>query len=166
MLLIAHLHTIWSKWNGNCSLRVFLHSTKALVVQTTAQVMRMIQKFRIPVSSVEPFDMYLKPSRESFARFPTVFAAPDTEKESVTDSNKNYMSKLKRFMRVGEVIAKESKESTFVYMTLPFPAVPDKLTAKQYLTWLEAVALVDRGDSPPPICLLRGNQKNVLTFYS
>ena len=139
-----------------------MHSTKSLVVQTTAQVMRMIQKFRIPVSSVEPFDMYLKPSKESFARFPTVFA----EKESLTDSNKNYMSKLKRFMRVGEVIAKESKESTFVYMTLPFPAVPDKLTAKQYLTWLEAVALVDRGDSPPPICLLRGNQKNVLTFYS
>ena len=118
----------------------------------------MIQKFRIPVSSVEPFDMYSKPSKESFARFPEVFAA--------TDVNKNYMSKLKRFMRVGEVIAKESKESTFVYMTLPFPAVPDKLTAKQYLTWLEAVALADRGDGAPPICLLRGNQKNVLTFYS
>ena len=65
LLLIAHLHTIWSKWNGNCSLRVFLHSSKALVVQTTAQVMRMIQKFRIPVSSVEPFDMYLKPSRKA-----------------------------------------------------------------------------------------------------
>ena len=127
----------------------------------------MIQKFRIPVSSVEPFDMYLKPSRESFARFPTVFAAASDEvKESVMDSNKNYMSKLKRFMRIGEVIAKESKESTFVYMTLPFPAVPDKLTAKQYLTWLEAVALADRGDGAPPICLLRGNQKNVLTFYS
>ena len=63
---IAHLHTIWSKWNGNCSLQCFSTVRKALAVQTTAQVMRMIQKFGIPVSSVEPFDMYLKPSRESF----------------------------------------------------------------------------------------------------
>ena len=161
LLLVAHLHAIWAKWHGMCDLRVFLHSSRQMMVQTTAQVMRMIQKFRIPVASVEPFDMYSKPTQKSYNRFPDIF-----DKNKKKEQQANFKSKLKRFLRVGEVMAKESKDSTFIYMTLPFPAVPDKLTAKEYLTWLEAVALTDRGENPPPICFLRGNQKNVLTFYS
>ena len=161
LLLVAHLHAIWAKWHGMCDLRVFLHSSRQMMVQTTAQVMRMIQKFRIPVASVEPFDMYSKPTQKSYNRFPDIF-----DKNKKKEHQANFKSKLKRFLRVGEVMAKESKDSTFIYMTLPFPAVPDKLTAKEYLTWLEAVALTDRGENPPPICFLRGNQKNVLTFYS
>ena len=46
LLLVAHLHAIWAKWHGMCDLRVFLHSSRQMMVQTTAQVMRMIQKFQ------------------------------------------------------------------------------------------------------------------------
>merc|ERR1711988_591064 len=166
LLLVAHLHAIWSKWNGVCELRVFLHSRKEMMVQTTAQVMRMIQKFRIPLSSVEPFDMFSKPTQKSYDRFPNMFDNTAKSFEGDKPKNTNFRSRLKRFLRVGEVMAEKSKDSTFIYMTLPFPSVPDKLSAKQYLTLLEAVALIDKGESSPPICFLRGNQKNVLTFYS
>ncbi len=157
ILLIGYIHSIWKAWNRKCRLRVFLHSSASMNAQTAAQVLHMIHKFRIPVWSVEPFDMYKKPSVAALAKY--------TDK--MADRSSNYASKLKRYLRVGEVVQKKSvSDATFVYVTLPFPAVPEKLTAEEYLVWLEAVVGAGEGKGRPPICFLRGNQKNVLTFYS
>lgn len=57
-----------------------------------------------------------------------------------------------------------SKDSDLIVITMPIPK-RDREPAGIYLAWLEMLTR-DLSPQDPPVLLVRGNQENVLTFYS
>ena len=66
----------------------------------------------------------------------------------------------KRNVRVGELVRVHSSDATMVIINMPLPRQWGQ-SQYQYMCWLETLSK----DLPPTI-LMRGNQENVLTFYS
>lgn len=60
---------------------------------------------------------------------------------------------------MGELLREHSSDASLIVMTLP---VPHQNTDRQlYMGYLETLTR-----DLPPVCLIRGNQQSVLTFYS
>lgn len=168
LLLVAYMHSQWSMWRNTCKLRVFVHARDQEALATQARMMNMLQKFRIH-AEVSVFDMYAEPSAAAMAACPDVFDGPEEEVPSLKSDW--CRRRTKSHLRVGEVLLKQSQDSTFVYVTLPFPNI-DKIIPEGWLLWVDAIT----GDMlpgsaamrahRPPILLMRGNQRNVLTYYA
>lgn len=135
--------------------------------------MSMVSKFRIAVSEVIAIDLFSEPGRESLDQFPSVF---DGDEEQVPSLKSEWnRRRTRQHLRIGEEIRKRSSASTFIYVTLPYPNLR-KVESAGWQNWIDAVT-GEGGEGPnqldsteyqkrPPICLLRGNQRNVLTYFS
>ena len=135
--------------------------------------MSMVRKFRIAVSEVIAIDLSSEPSQTSRERFPGVFEGPA---EAVPSLKSEWNRKRTRqHLRVGEEIRKHSISSTFIYATLPYPDLR-KVESSGWQNWIDAITgeggvganklSFDDFQKRPPICMLRGNQRNVLTYFS
>lgn len=68
--------------------------------------------------------------------------------------------KTMRNIRLGELIRLHSKDAKLIVLTLPVPKI-EMTSPLLYMSWLEVLSAAS-----PPVLMVRGNQQNVLTFYS
>jgi hypothetical protein len=133
----------------------------------------MVRQFRINVSSVQAIDMHKEPSKSSMKQFPDVF---DGESEQIPSLKSEWnRRRTKQHLNIGDAIRENSWNSTFIYVTLPYPELV-KVNSMGWQHWIDAIT-GDGGENEnqltrkdyndrPPIFMLRGNQRNVLTYFA
>jgi hypothetical protein len=143
-------HQIWK----NCKLRIFTGASSRGIDKAKLRMTSLLQKFRISFSEViEVTGINDKPSSKSVERYHELPGG------SEVDDNKELDKLTKRHIRLGEVLREHSSNARAIVMTI---SVPQRGVSSQlYMSWLETMS-----HSLPPILLMRGNQSNVLTFYS
>lgn len=167
-ILMPYLLTTRSQWS-RCKLRVFsvTHANMNLD-QAQVNMAVLLKKFRIDISAVTMLsDVNSLPSEESKTKFKTLISKWSAETDNsaedfaITKTDlTNYKQKTYRYIRLRELLEKHSKSSTLIVMSLPMlrrGGVPEPL----YMAWLDFLT-----KDLPPFLLIRGNQTNVLTFYS
>jgi solute carrier family 12 sodium/potassium/chloride transporter 2 len=113
----------------------------------------------------------LKPPREGTVREFDAIVEKFKEKENENAENENALviddvemlemkDKCKRYMRMHELLLENSRSASLVVVTLPMPR-KNRVSTALYMAWLEIMS-----KDMPPFLLVRGNQTNVLTFYS
>lgn len=156
-VLIPYLLTLHRAWK-NCKLRFFSADIRSKH-ELNPQGLRManlLKKFRIDASCVEQTEgVNKKPSKESIDAFRRLPVGDELGDEPIEDQ------KVLRTIRIGELVRQNCSEDTrLVVISIPVP-VTDVTTPLMYMSWLEVLSA-----DLPPVLLVRGNQTNVLTFYS
>lgn len=157
-VLIPYLLTLHRAWK-NCKLRLFSADirSKHEVNPRALQMANLLKKFRIDASCVEQTEgVNKKPSKESIDAFRRLPVNEELGDAKIEDQ------KVLRTIRIGELVRQNCSEDTrLVVISIPVP-VTDVTTPLMYMSWLEVLS----ADLPAPVLLVRGNQTNVLTFYS
>ena len=155
-ILIPYLLSIHSYWK-DCKLRIFTPASTHALKSNELRMANLLKRFRIDFSSVvEVEGINTLPSSTSlhnFLKLPVKNEFPDIrtlEKDRKTIRN----------IRVGELIRQHSNDAKLIVITLPVPKV-EMTSPLLYMSWLEALSAAS-----PPVLMVRGNQHNVLTFYS
>uniref|UniRef100_A0A182S5G3 SLC12A transporter C-terminal domain-containing protein n=1 Tax=Anopheles maculatus TaxID=74869 RepID=A0A182S5G3_9DIPT len=79
----------------------------------------------------------------------------------LSESEKQQLEiKTNRQLRLRELLLEHSKSASLIVMSMPVPR-QDTVSAVLYMSWLEMLT-----KDMPPFLLVRGNQTEVLTFYS
>eukprot|EP00117_Sycon_ciliatum_P015981 scpid49549/ scgid15607/ Solute carrier family 12 member 1; Bumetanide-sensitive sodium-(potassium)-chloride cotransporter 2; Kidney-specific Na-K-Cl symporter len=154
-ILLPHLMTLSSQWHS-CKLRVFTSGSSQKITSERLRMTTLLNKFRIEFSSVEIItDMNKSPSADSMER------ADHLPGWSEVQPNDHSKQKMMRQIRIGELIRQNSRGTALVVVTLPV-ARKREVSNTMYMSWLEALTM----NQSVPILLVRGNQSNVITFYS
>jgi len=167
------MHSQWARWRVPCQLRIFVHASRGDFDTTSLKVVNMVNQFRIAVSSVECIDMHAEPEKQVLAQFPDVFEGESETKPSLkSEWNRR---RTKQHLNIGEAIRKNSSDSTFVYVTMPYPELT-KVESIGWQHWIDAITgdggvgtsqlTREEYGKRPPIFMLRGNQRNVLTYFA
>ena len=156
-VLIPYLLTLHRAWK-NCKLRFFSADIRSKY-EFNPQGLRMaklLKKFRIDASCVKQTDeVNTMPSKESIDAFRRLPVGEELGEKPIEDQ------KVLRTIRIGELVRQNCSEDTrLVVISIPVP-VTDVTTPLMYMSWLEVMSA-----DLPPVLLVRGNQTNVLTFYS
>ena len=156
-VLIPYLLSLHRAWK-HCKLRFFsadIRSKHELSPQRL-RMANLLKKFRIDASCVEQTEgISKKPSEESVDAFRRLPVGQELGDAPIEDQ------KVLRTIRIGELVRQNCTSNTrLVVMSIPVP-VTDVTTPLMYMSWLEVLS----ADLPPTL-LVRGNQTNVLTFYS
>lgn len=156
-VLIPYLLTLHRAWK-NCKLRFFSADirSKHEVNPQGLRMANLLKKFRIDASCVEQTEgVNKKPSKESIDAFRRLPVKEELGDAPIEDQ------KILRTIRIGELVRQNcSPETRLVVISIPVP-VTDVTTPLMYMSWLEVLSA-----DLPPVLLVRGNQTNVLTFYS
>ncbi|KPM09065.1 Amino acid permease-like protein 4 [Sarcoptes scabiei] len=180
-LLLPYLVRSHPHWN-NCKLRVFALANKQTELDTEQRNMAtLLSKFRIDYSSVILIKDILKPPKvQSQIEFQKLIKPYLIESDSSENQDQNqdeiknkqmnlsiskedleqFKDKNNRNIRLRELLIEHSMESRLIVMTLPVPR-KDTCPPILYMAWLDTLTR-----DMPPMMLIRGNQTNVLTFYS
>lgn len=156
-VLIPYLLTLHRAWK-HCKLRFFSADIRSKH-ELNPQGLRManlLKKFRIDASCVEQTEgVNKKPSEESIDAFRRLPVKEELGDGPIEDQ------KVLRTIRIGELVRQNcSPDTRLVVISIPVP-VTDVTTPLMYMSWLEVLSA-----DLPPVLLVRGNQTNVLTFYS
>ena len=156
-VLIPYLLTLHRAWK-HCKLRFFsadIRSKHELNPQGV-RMANLLKKFRIDASCVEQTEGVNKmPSKESIDAFRRLPVKEELGDAPIEDQ------KVLRTIRFGELVRQNCTQDTrLVVISIPVP-VTDVTTPLMYMSWLEVLSA-----DLPPVLLVRGNQTNVLTFYS
>ena len=156
-VLIPYLLTLHRAWK-HCKLRFFSADIRSKhdYSPQRLRLANLLKKFRIDGNCVEQTEgINKKPSKESidaFRRLPVKIELGDAPIED---------QKVLRTIRIGELVRQNCTQDTrLVVISIPVP-VKDVTTPLMYMSWLEVLSA-----DLPPVLLVRGNQTNVLTFYS
>ena len=156
-VLLPYLLTLHRAWK-NCKLRFFSADirSKREVNPRGLQMANLLKKFRINASCVEQTEgVNEKPSKESIDAFRRLPIKEELGDAPIEDQ------KVLRTIRTGELVRENcSPDTRLVVISIPVP-VADVTTPVMYMSWLEVLSA-----DLPPVLLVRGNQTNVLTFYS
>ena len=160
-VLLPHLlvqHARWSK----CKLHLLsLPSSNDSSLQAEqARLLKLMSQFRIDADVSIVSDVTTKPSQESVAAFnELVDSVPTTAKQRALRVSDSVRKKSLQFIRLGEIIRRESADARFVFVSMPVPAadVPDVI----FMAWLEQLTAGLQG-----VALVRGAHTNVLTIHS
>ncbi|CAI9727615.1 solute carrier family 12 member 3-like isoform X1 [Octopus vulgaris] len=171
-LLIPYLISLESNWNKN-KLRVFTAGTKkGELDREQRQLATLLSKFRIECKDMTVIpDVGKIPRREKRQEFDSLLEGfiLDEEKgetkekypwKTTRDQLKLLKDKTNRHIRLRELLLQHSSEASLIVMTLPMPR-KGTCSSGLYMAWIDTLTR-----DLPPILLLRGNQKSVLTFYS
>ncbi|CAG2166633.1 unnamed protein product, partial [Oppiella nova] len=177
-LLLPYLLSTRKQWKG-CKLRVFTLANRKAELDTEQRNMAtLLSKFRIDYSDVIVISDIVKPPQEStkqeFKELISKWRIKDNESnncETITNENNDKLviteselvalrDKNNRHMRLRELLNRYSKESSLIVMTLPMPR-KGTCSAPLYMAWLQMLT-----QDMPPFIFIRGDQTNVLTFYS
>ncbi|XP_058854675.1 solute carrier family 12 member 1-like isoform X2 [Acipenser ruthenus] len=176
-LLIPYILTTRKKWK-DCKIRVFMGGKANRIDEDKAAMISLLSKFRIQfVDLYVVGDINTKPTKESWKFFEEMIepyclhecskdpaTADMLKKESpwkIKDAElemckeKNY-----RQVRLNELLQENSRAANLIIMSLPI-ARKGSVSDYLYMAWLEILT-----KNLPPIMLVRGNHKSVLTFYS
>ncbi|KAH9426423.1 hypothetical protein DERP_010992 [Dermatophagoides pteronyssinus] len=173
-LLLPYIIRTQSQWK-DCKLRVFaLVNKKSELDAEQRNMAQLLSKFRIDYSDVILITDLLKPpeefSKREFHRMIEKFIVDDSEERhdaerkdgmTITETDLiRFRDKTYRHIRLREILLNYSKDSRLVVITLPMPR-KNSCPAVLYMAWLETLT-----KNMPPMMLMRGNQTDVLTFYS
>ncbi|XP_075431769.1 solute carrier family 12 member 1 isoform X2 [Ascaphus truei] len=176
-LLIPHILTIRKKWK-DCKLRIFIGGKLNRLDDDKLMMASLLSKFRIKFADIHIIgDINSKPSKESWKFFEEMIEpyrihesskdVPTAEKIrsenpwKITDSElEMFKEKSYRQVRLNELLQEHSRSANLIVLSLP---VARKKTVSDhlYMAWLEILS-----KNLPPVLMVRGNHKNVLTFYS
>ena len=156
-VLIPYLLSLHRAWK-HCKLKIFsvdIRSKHGLSPERL-HMANLLKKFRIDASCVEQIEgISKKPSQESIDSFRRLPVGQELSDAPIEDQ------KVLRSIRIGELVRQNCTPDTrLVVISIPVP-VTDVTTPLMYMSWLEVLS----ADLPPTL-LVRGNQTNVLTFYS
>ncbi|XP_061856351.1 solute carrier family 12 member 1 isoform X2 [Colius striatus] len=176
-ILIPYILTIRKKWK-NCKLRIFTGGKVNRIEEEKLVMASLLSKFRIKFADINIIcDINTKPNKESWKFFEEmiepyrlhesckdVTTAEKLKRETpwkITDAElEAFKEKSYRQVRLNELLQEHSRAANIIVLSLPVArkgAVSDYL----YMAWLEILS-----KNLPPILMVRGNHKNVLTFYS
>ncbi|KAJ1180533.1 hypothetical protein NDU88_005754 [Pleurodeles waltl] len=176
-LLIPYILTTRKKWK-DCKLRIFIGGKVHRLEDDKLAMASLLNKFRIKFAEIHIIgDINNKPSKESWKFFEEMIEPyrlhdsatdlPTAEKIrrenpwKITDAElEAFKEKSYRQVRLNELLQEHSRSANLIVLSLP---VARKNTVSDYLymAWLEILS-----KNLPPVLLVRGNHKSVLTFYS
>ncbi|NWH24681.1 S12A1 protein, partial [Grus americana] len=176
-ILIPYILTIRKKWK-NCKLRIFTGGKVNRIEEEKLVMASLLSKFRIKFADINIIcDINIKPHKESWKFFEEMIepyrlhesckditTAEKLKRETpwkITDAElEAFKEKSYRQVRLNELLQEHSRAANLIVLSLPVArkgVVSDYL----YMAWLEILS-----KNLPPILMVRGNHKNVLTFYS
>ncbi|KAM6257425.1 solute carrier family 12 member 1 isoform 2-T2 [Porphyrio hochstetteri] len=176
-ILIPYILTIRKKWK-NCKLRIFTGGKVNRIEEEKLVMASLLSKFRIKFADINIIcDINIKPNKESWKFFEEMIepyrlhesckditTAEKLKRETpwkITDAElEAFREKSYRQVRLNELLQEHSRAANLIVLSLPVArkgVVSDYL----YMAWLEILS-----KNLPPILMVRGNHKNVLTFYS
>ncbi|NXW03184.1 S12A1 protein, partial [Fregetta grallaria] len=176
-ILIPYILTIRKKWK-NCKLRIFTGGKVNRLEEEKLVMASLLSKFRIKFADINIIcDINIKPNKESWKFFEEMIepyrlhesckditTAEKLKRETpwkITDAElEAFKEKSYRQVRLNELLQEHSRAANLIVLSLPVArkgVVSDYL----YMAWLEILS-----KNLPPILMVRGNHKNVLTFYS
>ncbi|KAM6351591.1 solute carrier family 12 member 1 isoform 2-T2 [Alca torda] len=176
-ILIPYILTIRKKWK-NCKLRIFTGGKVNRIEEEKLGMASLLSKFRIKFADINIIcDINVKPNKESWKFFEEMIepyrlhesckditTAEKLKRETpwkITDAElEAFKEKSYRQVRLNELLQEHSRAANLIVLSLPVArkgAVSDYL----YMAWLEILS-----KNLPPVLMVRGNHKNVLTFYS
>uniref|UniRef100_A0A8B9ETT7 Solute carrier family 12 member 1 n=1 Tax=Anser cygnoides TaxID=8845 RepID=A0A8B9ETT7_ANSCY len=176
-ILIPYILTIRKKWK-NCKLRIFTGGKANRIEEEKLVMASLLSKFRIKFADINIIcDINMKPNKESWKFFEEMIepyrlhesckditTAEKLKRETpwkITDAElEAFKEKSYRQVRLNELLQEHSRAANLIVLSLPVArkgVVSDYL----YMAWLEILS-----KNLPPTLMVRGNHKNVLTFYS
>ncbi|XP_064013717.1 solute carrier family 12 member 1 isoform X2 [Pogoniulus pusillus] len=176
-ILIPYILTLRKKWK-NCKLRIFTGGKVNRIEEEKLVMASLLSKFRIKFADVNIIcDINIKPNKESWKFFEEMIepyrlhesckditTAEKLKREApwkITDAElEAFKEKSYRQVRLNELLQEHSRAANLIVLSLPVArkgVVSDYL----YMAWLEILS-----KNLPPTLMVRGNHKNVLTFYS
>ncbi|XP_051776625.1 solute carrier family 12 member 1 isoform X2 [Erpetoichthys calabaricus] len=176
-LLIPFILSTRKKWK-NCKMRVFLGGKASRINEDKATMMSLLLQFRINFADVHIVgDIDVKPNKESWKFFEEMIepyrlyecstdsaTADRLKRESpwkITDSElEMFKEKTYRQVRLNELLQENSRAANLIIVSLPI-ARKGSVSDYLYMAWMEILT-----KNLPPVVMVRGNHKSVLTFYS
>uniref|UniRef100_A0A8C4YPQ5 Solute carrier family 12 member 1 n=2 Tax=Gopherus evgoodei TaxID=1825980 RepID=A0A8C4YPQ5_9SAUR len=176
-LLIPYILTMRKKWK-DCKLRIFTGGKINRIEDEKLAMTSLLSKFRIKYADIKIIgNINMKPNKESWKFFEEMIepyrlhesckdltTAEKLKRETpwkITDAElEAFKEKSYRQVHLNELLQEHSRAANLIVLSLPVArkgVVSDHL----YMAWLEILS-----KNLPPILLIRGNHKNVLTFYS
>ncbi|XP_066184529.1 solute carrier family 12 member 1 isoform X3 [Sylvia atricapilla] len=147
-ILIPYILTLRKKWK-NCKLRIFTGG-KVNRIEEEKLVWKFFEEM------IEPYRLH-----ESCKDITTAEKLKREAPWKITDAElEAFKEKSYRQVRLNELLQEHSRAANLIVLSLPVArkgAVSDYL----YMAWLEILS-----KNLPPVLMVRGNHKNVLTFYS
>ncbi|VDP03542.1 unnamed protein product [Soboliphyme baturini] len=178
-VLISHLLTLNKSYLQGSKLRIFtITNCESKIEEEKQKLAEMLSKFRIEFSEVCVLPNLNTPPdssvQEEFTKFIEKFLVPTvstmdpsepafsvyTDETELTNMKQRVKFHTLRYLRIRHLLLDKSKTANLIVLTFPIPRKRG-ISASLYLTWLEMLT-----KDLPPILLVRGNQKAVLTFYS
>uniref|UniRef100_A0A8B9VVQ6 Solute carrier family 12 member 1 n=1 Tax=Anas zonorhyncha TaxID=75864 RepID=A0A8B9VVQ6_9AVES len=179
-ILIPYILTIRKKWK-NCKLRIFTGGKANRIEEEKLVMASLLSKFRIKFADINIIcDINMKPNKESWKFFEEMIE-PYRLHESCKDITTAEKLKQETPWKITDAELEAFKEK--VKPSLPFYICTYSYTVDQmleviskkilpvarkgvvsdylYMAWLEILS-----KNLPPTLMVRGNHKNVLTFYS
>ncbi|XP_067829448.1 solute carrier family 12 member 1 isoform X1 [Heptranchias perlo] len=176
-ILIPYLLTTRKKWCG-CKLRIFIGGKLDSIDEEKRAMAALLGKFRIQCADIKVIgDINMKPSKESWKTFEELIEPYQLHEGSkdpataeilrqeypwkITDAElERFKDKTYRQVRLNELLQENSRAANIIVVSLPI-ARKEAVSSYLYMAWLEILSR-----NLPPVIMIRGNQKNVLTFYS
>ncbi|XP_015671707.1 solute carrier family 12 member 1 [Protobothrops mucrosquamatus] len=177
ILLIPYILTLRKKWK-DCKLRIFTGGKVTRLEEEKLMMASLLSKFRIKFADINIIgDINMKPNKESWKFFEEMIepyrlhesckdltTAEKLKREApwkITDAElEAFKEKSYRQVRLNELLQEHSRAANLIILSLPV-ARKGIISDYLYMAWLEILS-----KNLPPVLLIRGNHKNVLTFYS
>ncbi|XP_064598954.1 solute carrier family 12 member 2-like [Liolophura sinensis] len=169
-LLLPFILSQRSNWKHS-TLRIFYVGSRLTRNKDRERMTTLLSKFRIDYSELTLLtDLGKLPEQESIDAFEELTkdwrateneAVPSEGAINITaEEMKDFEKKTHRKIRLKELLDDHTTDDTnLIVMTLPIPET--SMSTGLYMAWMEVLTR-----DMPPFLLLRGNQQNVLTFYS
>uniref|UniRef100_A0A2K6RNT4 Solute carrier family 12 member 1 n=1 Tax=Rhinopithecus roxellana TaxID=61622 RepID=A0A2K6RNT4_RHIRO len=176
-LLIPYILTLRKKWK-DCKLRIYVGGKINRIEEEKITMASLLSKFRIKFADIHIIgDINIKPNKESWKVFEEMIepyrlhesckdltTAEKLKRETpwkITDAELEAVKeKSYRQVRLNELLQERSRAANLIVLSLPV-ARKGSISDLLYMAWLEILT-----KNLPPVLLVRGNHKNVLTFYS
>uniref|UniRef100_A0A182J3J7 Bumetanide-sensitive sodium-(Potassium)-chloride cotransporter n=1 Tax=Anopheles atroparvus TaxID=41427 RepID=A0A182J3J7_ANOAO len=161
-MLLPYIITTRSKWE-KCKIRVFALSS-VNVQEEEKNLKILLDKLRISYLGLTMVKVTDKPMESTILEHREVLrtvADGDSDLPVLSEEEVQQLEiKTNRQLRLRELLLEHSKTASLIVMSMPVPR-QDTVSAVLYMSWLEMLT-----KDMPPFLLVRGNQTEVLTFYS
>ncbi|XP_054626731.1 solute carrier family 12 member 1 isoform X1 [Dunckerocampus dactyliophorus] len=176
-LLLPYILTTRKKWK-DCKLRIFIAGQPGRSDLDKEEMKLLLQKFRIKCTDIIVIDdIHVKPRNDSLKKLEDMiepFRLHERAKETaqvaairkeqpwkITDEELDtYEEKTNLQIRLNELLQENSKTANLIVVSMPI-ARKETISDFLYMAWLDILT-----KDLPPVLLIRGNHKSVLTFYS
>ncbi|KAM9449880.1 solute carrier family 12 member 10, tandem duplicate 1 [Clarias gariepinus] len=175
-LLVPYLLTRRKRWRKS-KVRVFVIGELHTMEHERKEMITLLRRFRLDVHDVIVMtDTEKSPSSKSLKRFEdsvALFRVQEEQQREVSEQQQRtscpwkvsdkqmaaFRLKSERMVRLNEIIKRNSKNAALILVSLPVPQ--SNCPSSLYMAWLDTLSF----GLHCPVLFIRGNQKNVLTFY-